>query len=131
MSESSGTEKYRCMIANNWEEHRGELPRWFYGVCRRYLQRIRNTDEYFRGAFSVNCVLQDVRWNQLFDHFGFIGSGSQSILYTQPYLSDYVLAARFADELGIDLISCPDERGSHHANTFLYQFALKATPLDA
>jgi hypothetical protein len=122
--------KDRCMVANDWEKHRGELPRWFSGVCRRYLQRARNTDDYFSNAFAVNFVLQDNRWNQLFDHFGFIGSGSQSILYTQPYLSDFVLAAHFADALGIELISRPDERGAHHENTYLYQFMLKATPLE-
>ena len=127
----SGKDNYRCMIANDWKKNRGALPSWFYGVCRRYLQRARNTDEHFRDEHAVHCILHDNRWYWLFDHFGFIVVGRQSILYTQPYLSDYVSAQQFADALGIEIISQNGERGAHHESTYLYQFRLKTTHLEA
>ena len=106
-----------------WQGH--EWPAWLPKLARTYLRTLPNYyHEKGCGNHSdVNNLFHSKEFEFLFDHWGRRGTAKSRTLITMPYCNDRKKVELFAFQLGLSLISEPNEPGAWHPNTFLFEFS--------
>lgn len=107
---------------STWKDH--HYPSWLPRLAKAYLKT--KPDHYYQHLGSHSAVLDlFLEFNGLFDHWGSRGPSKPSLktLTTMPYCNCREKAELFAYELGLKLISKPDEPGAWFPSTFLFEFA--------
>lgn len=102
-------------------------PAWLPKLARAYL-RTKSAEYACHSSPMGNyeAVEKLFSWSpyrNLFDHWGRRGTAKTRTLFTMPYNNDRATAELFAKELGLKLISKPNEAGAWHPSSYLYEFS--------